>query len=158
MCTLSRDDTQSPINPAAAAAPQDKWKPPPPELPAAPPSPCPPAVTVKVTQSNALCEGSALFIFHHRRPERRASWSRRRPTEGAGASTHLSKPTRPPFGNPTDDGEAFIYSASSLINITPEVKPGRVRKTMEYYFSCLPRPSAVKSMLTPRCDEASPVI
>lgn len=37
MCTLSQDDTQSPINPAAAIAPQDKWKPPPnPELPATP--------------------------------------------------------------------------------------------------------------------------
>lgn len=74
MCTLSRDDTQSPINPAAATAARDKWKPRPAELPAPPPlSPlrlppsCPPAVTVKVTQSDALCEGSALFIFHHRR-------------------------------------------------------------------------------------------
>lgn len=37
MCTLSRDDTQSPINPAAATAAQDKWKPRPAELPAPPP-------------------------------------------------------------------------------------------------------------------------
>lgn len=82
MCTLSQDDTQSPINPAAAIAPQDKWKPPPPELPATPPPPLPPAVTVKVTESNAVCEGSALFIFHHRRPEPRTAGVEDVPSEG----------------------------------------------------------------------------
>lgn len=62
MCTLSKDDTQSPINPVAATTPQDKYKPHPSGLPATP-HPCSRAATAKVTQSYALCEGFVSSLY-----------------------------------------------------------------------------------------------
>lgn len=120
MCTLSQDDTQSTINPHTATAPQDKWKPPPPKLPATPPPPCPPAVTVKVTQSNVLCEGAALFIFHHCSPVPHTAGVEDVPSERVG--DQHSEPTW------LSCGKTFIYSGSSLINFMPEVKKQSVYK------------------------------
>lgn len=54
MCTLSRDDTQSPINPAAATAARDKWKPRPAELPAPPPLSTPPPALLS---TSSHCQG-----------------------------------------------------------------------------------------------------
>ncbi|CAB1424407.1 unnamed protein product [Pleuronectes platessa] len=61
MCTLSLDDTQILINPNAATAPRDKWKPPPSELPSppppTPPSPPPPAADPLSLSTSSHCEG-----------------------------------------------------------------------------------------------------
>lgn len=81
-----------------------------------PPHPHPPAVTVKVTESNAVCEGSALFIFHHR-----TAGVEDVPSEGDQCMMSAGQTGLAALMGIADEGKSFIYSGSSLINIIPEV-------------------------------------
>lgn len=133
MCTLSQDDTQSPINPAAATAPEDKYKPHPSGLPAR-------AATAKVTQSSALCEGfvsslyfpSSSFWAPYSCSWRCPDWTKVRSTYDIGvtaesiSSAALQEPQR-------REKPSFLQVPLLLIS-RQRLKTGHFRTTMKLFF------------------------
>lgn len=156
MCTLSKDDTQSPINPAAATAPQDKYKPHPSRLPATP-HPCSKAAAAKVTQSYALCEGFVSSLYFpsswswapYIRSWRCPDWRKVRSTYDTGVTAEWIKSAALQ--------ESQRKEKPSFVQVPVSLK-SRQRLKQAFleqqwiYFSCFPPPSAAS---LPSCRETS---